>query len=171
MEHFIDTHSASRKCMFNLNVLENKQCTHSILQGLKVMEQWSFASGDIFLLFSLIFLYYYFFSPFFGTLIGKSLKSMDIWKMLSWNKLQKQLQVYGSIKFDRVMVEPYWIGHDRFFSGLSTEALDFKFWPLCIFRQQLQKSCMYLQWFVPGLIVPVFLLGGLHWGFRSGYMY
>lgn len=90
MEHFIDTHSASRKCMFNLNVLENKQGTHSILQGLKVM----------------IFLYYYFFSPFFGTLIGKSLKSMDIWKMLSWNKLQKQLQVYGSIKFDRVMVEP-----------------------------------------------------------------
>lgn len=106
MEHFIDTHSASRKCIFNLNVLENKQCTHSILQGLKVMEQWSFASGDIFLLFSLIFLCYYFFSPFFGTLIGKSLKSMDIWKMLSWNKLQKQLQVYGSIKFDRVMVEP-----------------------------------------------------------------
>lgn len=47
-----------------------------------------------------------FFLPFFGTLIGKSLKSMDIWKMLSCNKLQKQLQVYGSIKFDRVMVEP-----------------------------------------------------------------
>lgn len=89
MEHFIDTHSASRKCM--LNVLENKQCAHAILQGLKVMEQWSFASGDIFLLhFSLLF----FFSPFFGTLIGKSLKSMEIWKMLSWNKLQKQLQVY-----------------------------------------------------------------------------
>lgn len=74
MEHFIDTHSASRKCMFNLNVLENKQCTHSILQGLKVMEQWSFASGDIFLLFSFIFLYYYFFFASFRHLNRKKFK-------------------------------------------------------------------------------------------------
>lgn len=73
MEHFIDTHSASRKCMFNLNVLENKQCTHSILQGLKVMEQWSFASGDIFLLnFSLLPVLFFF--AFFRHLNRKKFK-------------------------------------------------------------------------------------------------
>lgn len=97
MEHFIDTHSASRKCMFNLNVLENKQCTHSILQGLKVMEQWSFASGDIFLLFSFIFLYYYFFFASFRHLNRKKFKE--------YGHLENAL-FYGSIKFDRVMVEP-----------------------------------------------------------------
>lgn len=73
------------------------------------------------------------------------------------------------MKFDRIMVEPCEFNSQSKrssilwsilnwswwnFLGLSTEALDFKFWPLCIFRRHLWKRCLTLHVLI--MICPKF---------------